>query len=719
MKRVAPWWVVCCLLLCCYQCWVACPAPFVGEPLVEVPPDVGFVDDMVRESEVVVIQATPGTKASFALDGRRRKRGSFFSFPFPSDLRLKASGVPDLSGFPNPDENALVSNLVEGMPLWRGGFSVSAVAYFHFDGALSKRATLDGGVVWPAAVKSPLMLLDVDPKSPTRGTLYPLVAKVLEAGVYVPKNLLAVGVAPGVILPANRLYAFVVMRSFGDQKDEPLGVPLALNQLKVGQVPDGAYGAKLAALYAPLWEVLREAKIKIDDVAAATVFRTGDVVSFVAGLFEKVRKAHTPKIDNLALDPDDGDHSTYCELHGTITLPQFQEGTPPYDTKGQFVFAEQDPSALPKVQRMLSVPVALSIPKKEMPKGGYPLLLYIHGSGGLSTQVMDRGKREGPNQEKRKGGGPAFVVASSGMAAIGSAMPVNPQRLKGATSRAYLNLNNLAAYASTYIQGVLEQGLLLDAVSRLVVPPAVLGACQVPTLPAGEAGYRFSLARLPVLGQSMGASYATMLGAVDQRVKAVLPTGAGGLWSYFIPNSGNPLLKPELLQRVLASTEELHHLHPLLQVLQASWDGADPAVFAPRVSRRPLPGHQVRQIYQPIGRKDGFHPEPVMDVVSLAFGHQQVGETIWPGTQARLVSGGFGGVATYPVSDNRKSEVTQSPYTSVVVQFAEDPITQDGHYVAYQLDPVIYQWRCFIESFVQTGKAIVVDPKKIGQPCVP
>ena len=48
-----------------------------------------------------------------------------------------------------------------------------------------------------------------------------------------------------------------------------------------------------------------------------------------------------------------------------------------------------------------------------------------------------------------------------GIAAVSAALPVNPERLPGATDYAYLNLQNLTAFPYTFQQGVFEQRLLL------------------------------------------------------------------------------------------------------------------------------------------------------------------------------------------------------------------------------------------------------------------
>src|SRR6185312_8861072 len=68
--------------------------------------------------------------------------------------------------------------------------------------------------------------------------------------------------------------------------------------------------------------------------------------------------------------------------------PQFQQGTPPFDSEGLF---QTGSDGLPMEQRTEDAPVAISIPLGQMPANGFPLVTYFHGSGGLSTALADRG----------------------------------------------------------------------------------------------------------------------------------------------------------------------------------------------------------------------------------------------------------------------------------------------------------------------------------------
>jgi hypothetical protein len=645
----------------------------------------------------------PGVSVYFDLGGDLSAPDRFFDHPFPSDLRLTAEGAPDVTYLPNPKGIAPVEDL-RALVFERRGFPVMPVAYFRFDGPLAPRSAT--GEVHSGA-GAPILLLDLEARS-----LVPAVAATLLPEEWSPDHTLAVAPRPGFVLRAGRPHAVVVMRALGDAAGAPLGVAAPIARLAAGGRPAGAQGEAVRDLFAPLWVALDELGVPGFEVAAATVFTTGDAVADLAELAEAVAAAHEVSLEDLALDPDDGaDHSRFCELLATVSFPQFQRGTPPFDTEGRF---ELGPDRLPVVQRMESAPVVLAIPRTPMPAAGYPLLLYFHGSGGTADQVVDRGRIAAPGGQPAPGEGPAHVVAAHHIASAGAALPLSPDRLPGASDYAYLNFQNLAAFRDTFRQGVIEQRLLLDALLDLAIPPEALGGCLGPELPQGQGFFRFDPARVVASGQSMGGMYTNLVGATDPRVGAAVPTGAGGFWNFMLLETR---IFPGVVDTVAAvfgtSDPDLAFLHPALHLIGLAWEAAEPFAFMPRLARRPLPGHPVRPIYQPVGDSDAYFPPAVYDAAALAYGHQQAGEEVWPEMQEALALAGLDGVAGYPVISNMEGE--DGAYTGVVVQYEPDGVV-DGHYIFAQRDEVKFQYGCFLASFL-AGGAVVHAPGSLDGPC--
>jgi hypothetical protein len=589
------------------------------------------------------------------------------------------------------------------------GWSTISVASFRFTAPV-RAASLDE--VFDASPGSPVLLVDVDPDSPERGRLFPTVALAQPFDVYSRNHLLSVGAFPGIVLEARRTYAFVVLRSFGDANGDALGVPAALTALADGSDPGGAWGPDALALYRPLFETLDAIGVPRSEVAAATVFTTNDVVAELASLSSAIEDVVEVTIEGLRVDPTGGDHERYCELIGTVSLPQYQRGTPPFNAEGLF---EIGGDGLPIEQRRETAPVVIAIPKREMPESGFPLMMYFHGSGGEAAQVVDRGPRTEASGAT-PGTGPAHVIAEHGFASFGAALPLSPDRVPGAGTLAYLNLGNLAAFRDTFRQGVIEQRLLLDALLALEIPESALAECEGASLPAGASGYRFDADHVVGIGQSMGGMYTNMVGAVDPRLEALVPTGAGGFWSYFILETtlipgARALLGPTLG----VAPENLSHMHPALHLLQIAWEAAEPLVYVSRLSRRPLDGVPSRPVYEPVGLDDSFFPPAIYDAMALAYGHEQAGEVVWPSMQDALARDGREGTIPYPVSQNLVS-ARGDAYTGVVVQYAGDGFS-DPHDIFMQLEAVRYQWGCFLKTSVETGRGVVPAPAGLGTPC--
>lgn len=647
-------------------------------------------------------EAPPGTMVVFDLEVDRTTTEHFFDVPYPNDLRLDAAGHPILTGFPNPRGvpvvEGLLVNATEAV-----GFSQLPVAHFRFTAGLAPRDPAD---VVAADAASPLLLVVVDPVSPRRGELVPLVAKTLAADLYTPEHLLSVAARPGFVLQPDTTYAVVVRRGAKDAAGSDLAVPPALANL-AHRAPQTAAESAADAVYAPLWDTLGTLGVPVDDVAAATVFTTGSVVAESSALGAAVVGAYDITVDGLAASTDPADqYPEFCYLKGTVTYPQFQTGTPPFnvETEGRFVFGND---GLPVRQRDEVAPVTVLVPKTPMPDAGYPIMINVHGSCGYSvaavTPVDDTCTPADPI-------GCAFPITSKGIAVAGSAMPLNPERLPGASEIEYINPNNIAAMRDTFRQGLVEARLWTEALSKLTIDPAALGSCTGPTLPAGATAFKFDASKVLLTGQSMGGMYANMIGATEPLVKAVVPTGAGGYWTYFffltpLQNGAFPGLLRVLLQ---TPQSELGFLHPVLALGEAALERADPIVYTPRIGRDPLPGHPVRPIYETSALGDSYFPTEIYDAMALAYGHQQAGDVVWPSLQDALALDGLDGLLSFPVEDNRTS-ADGTPYTGVITQWTADG-DYDPHAIYTHRDDVKYQYACFWDSFVKTGHARVPVP---------
>jgi hypothetical protein len=610
--------------------------------------------------------------------GETRTPDTFWNAPFPADSRLDATGAPDLAAFPNPRNVPILTDLLSLVPDRRGWPQLSP-AYFRFTAAPPARE-LD--VVY---ARGPAWLVDVDPASDERGATFPVVAKTLATDLYVPDNVVALAPRPGIILRGNTRYAYVLTKDFA---------------------PGVAPPAALGSTYPELWPALADAGIAKDEVLVATVFTTGDVTGRLHARSEAIRAAFEPALTDLALAGGDT-YDGFCRISAQITQPQFQVGAPPFDTGGRF---ELDGSDVPISQGDLALPVVITLPKGAMPANGWPLYHFFHGSGGLSSGVVDLGRSPTPDDVPAPGEGPGFVVAQHGIAAASSALPINPERLPGASDYQYINLNNLAAFPQTFQQGVFEQRLLLDALLAVRIPDSVLAGCSGISSPAGE--HFFDPLHVVAGGQSMGGMYTNMIASVEGRYGALVPTGAGGFWNLMILEASLiPGARPLLGSALGVDDAQLTFVHPAMNILSLAWEMAEPMVAMSRLAHRPLPGLPARHIYEPVPEGDENFTPLVYDAAALAYGNEQAGPVLWSTMQEALRLTGLGGLVTYPVSGNRDGR------TQVVVQFEGDGIV-DPHYIYRQLDAVKHQYGCFLASYIRDGVPTVYEPNVLGHPCL-
>jgi hypothetical protein len=666
------------------------------------------------------------TTVVFDLAADTTKPASFYSFPFPSDLRLNAAGGPDYSGFPLLKGSTLLQGMIP-VASGRKGFSTLAVAYFQFTAPMG---TLDPTAILPGDKTSTILLVDVDPTSPDRGTFFPTVAWTPPEDPYTAANVVTVAARPGFVLFPKRTYAFVIRREQNDGSGKELGVDPTLATLEAAKTPTGSQGSAAAALYAPLFETLSTAGVASSDVAAATVFTTGDVVADTAAMSTGLVAKYPVTITNLTVthaSPDAGGSpdagSTYpriCELQGTVTMPQFQVGTAPFATSGGTFQIGAD--GLPVKQGDVAIPMAISLPTLAaggaMPAAGFPLVLYFHGSGGVSTEFVDRGPVLVPDGGETPGQGPAYVLAPFGFAMAGAALPENPERVPDAGETEYLQVTNLASLLGNFRQGVIEQRMLLAALAEVTIDPAIVAAgCPGVSVGSGTS-FHFDPASFFSQGQSMGGMYTNLITAVEPSFRAAVPTGAGGFWTYFIFQSAFVPDANGLLELALGvNHEQLTFMHPAFSMIETGWEAVDPIVSVPRLSRNPLPGTKPRAIYEPVGQNDSYFSNDVYNAIALAYGHREVGSIIWPEMQTALTEEGLNGIVPYPTSNDVHAINDGGTYTGVVVQYDADSITGNGHYVYAQLDAVKYQYGCFLSSALKSGVAVVPAPAALGTPC--
>lgn len=652
--------------------------------------------------DVAVLPDLLGDRVTMRLDPAA---AGFFAMPYPNSLRFDAEARRiDLGGFPNPESRAHVDEIVRLAAEERDGFSRTPVVSFAFDGAIDATALPTDEDAPPPDAPS-AWFVNVSPAHPGYGRRIPaLAAWYPTAGAYAPANLLALVPWPGLTLDGSADWAAIVLRDVGDARGYPLGQAPALAAALAGRGD-----AALAESYAPLaaWLAGAADAPAAGAIAAATVFPTGNPAAELKGLVEAVAATTTPTLvvpfEQVHLD------DAFCLVRGMLRFPQYQNGVAPYgDGGGVFTFAAD---GLPVKQRDEDVPVVLTLPRGvTMPAAGFPYLEYVHGSGGVATQLIDRGPKTATYPEGTPWRGPAYLAAVRGLAAGSHAMPISPDRVPDVGDFDYIQLANLGSVRDSFRQGMIELTLKRRWLAEVTLPTAL---CPDSTAPGGA--FHFNTNRHATMGHSMGAMYANMYAAITSDTLADIPTGSGGYWSYFIFTTDLIPGAREILGALfgIPGRETWGPVHPLMGLFQQFVEKVDPIAFASHVATDPLPGVQAKHLFLMFGREDVYFSDRTQRAMALAYGAPLAGPERVPGTLELLGALTDLQPTSLPLAGNLLS-ADGSQVTAAQTQWQPDlPHEPNGHNVVFQYDALRWSFGCFLADLAAGQTPIYRDGASI------
>ncbi len=630
--------------------------------------------------------ATLDTGPALVLDASGQP-ASFYDLPWPSDARLTPAGAPDLTGLPNPLDKDFIRRIYDLAESDSRGFSPSGPMYLRFDAAIN--APIDDPALSVHA-DSPVLLVDVDPTSPERLTRRPFHANLTTFDrAYAPAHVLRLLPVPGVALRTKTTYAAIVLRRLGAPGAQFLGQAPELTDLLAGAAPTGALGARLQQAYAPLRQALHELRIHPDDVAAATVFTTGDPAESLVRQAQHVAASPPPQLAQPLATRDV--FPDYTALIGKYSVPAYQEGFPPYTYVPFTSYAPGgrqvvDAQGLPVAQRYEPAEFQLSVPKGRMPARGFPLYLYVHGTGGLASQAIDRGWRPSKQAQPTPGSGIASILAPGGWGTACAAGHMSPGRigLLSADGYAAYNVFNPVAMRDNFVQMVLEQVHFRNLLLSLRIDPALCPGTDASAAPDGKV--RFDPQLVVVSGQSLGSYLTGMLaGCLDGWQGAVL-TGAGGSWIEFAFGPKDPFdLQAVLEQFSCPPGEKLDRYHPVVMGFDLAVGRADNTHYVRRIFREPPAGKAPPHVLIVEGHDDAQVPTNLQRALVLAMKADLAGADVGPRLEdqvAPVLAWGGQRQLPYPLGGNLTLPSGQTR-TCAVVRYLPDGIF-DGHYVIVQ-----------------------------------
>lgn len=642
-----------------------------------------------RHSDDSKSSSVPDTVAEARFD----INGGFFDAPFPIQTRLREDGTVRFDDFPNNDDNEIMARYTAVLDRIDTGFSRNGIVYFVFDGAIDLNYSMRENV---AEINDGFLFINVDPDSEKRGEIFPVdIDYKVEVGKYTPANLLTLVPFPGYVAEPDTLYAAVVLHTIAldENGHRLLSTPRAISDLFEGIAPSG--GEVLVDGFAALAETLADLEISIPDVAAATVFRTGDPDEGMIALREHAANLPLPDYGLTVSEPI-RDYPDYCVLEGSLKMPIYQSGERPYNNigEGEIVFAD----GAPQVQWIEDVRFSVSIPKKEMPAAGFPLLFYGNGGGGNYLQAVDRGTFAEQVDEALHGRGPALYLADGGIATFDIESPMTgPRHPTGSYANLeFFNVFNLVAFRDNLRQAAVEFTILPRVAADMRI--AIAEYCSGVTAPGGEVS--FDADNFFFWGHSTGASIGVLALGVEPAYRAGILSGSGGSWIYNLTLKQQPMVMAEVMGAALgiSGVETVDEFQPISLIFQMSLEGAEAMNFARLWVENPPPGSAAKNILLIEGIVDGYFLPRMVNALAMA-GRLDLAGPIEDDTMLDEIRWVGADAVALPAGPNR-GEVAAH-----VVQFEADDF--DGHYVPFELPQVKHTYKCWLTSVIADGAGTV------------
>lgn len=518
----------------------------------------------------------------------------FFAVPFPDDSRLTEEGLVDLTLLPNRSSNLLLQIFLPQVESRFRGFGTSGAIYFYFSGPLDE-STLPQSPTDTLMESASAFLVNVDPESPFQGERVPLLVRFQsEPTKFTPENTLVLLPFPGFPLRSASRYAAVLTQDIRDADGLRIGSSKAFLRdagpnLTI-PLPGGGILSK-------------------SNLAAAAVFTTQDVVGPLLTGAEVVTTS--ARIDLLKVERSERRKAEQCfDLYeGKFESPNFLSGPPPYLSQGTGIFV-LDAEGTPQVQDQETLSFVLSTPPTPPPSGGFPIAIYMHGTGGSRFSFV--------------GEDLACLFAEIGVAAIGIDQPLHGARNPSDTEPILLTVNLTNVNSSL---DLLRQAAFDTLATSILIRKASISA---ETSKRGQA-ITFDPNHILFMGHSQGTTTGVPYLMIDPDVKAAMLSGSGGNMIYFVKDrlfkgddeiadllGTTPEEAAEQLKQWFGVKDDpVDEFHFLLTLFQTVTEGIDPVNYAPYVIIDTL---HPKHIFMTEGFEDAFLPPSTNEALAAALG---------------------------------------------------------------------------------------------------
>jgi predicted esterase len=640
----------------------------------------------------------------------------FYQLPFPNDIRRK-NGKIDLTGHPTPGARLLPFDLVArymaAIEQDSTGFGVNEAIFFRFSrtpdvGSFSVQATT------PLNQQS-LALLNITPSSPEYGVISGLRYNIYgDWTLYICDRYLAMRPPFGHPLRPGTTYAAIVRSIATDEAGKVFGQDSDFAAMLADAAPIDPDLTAAWTAYAPLRAYIADdqapTKLTTDELAAVAVFTTERIEDPMIAIQAAIAAAPTPTLSSLvrcsdpgAVSPcDDGQtgalHKRGCfpdqlvgasfdEYQGTISLPVFQQGTPPYldPNDGGGIILASDGTA--SIVRNENVCISLAVPHGTPPTAGWPLVVYSHGTGGSYRSAVELGLAEDYAQGLAAGG-PAVATATLGYDGI---------------------LHGTRNGNSTVDVGELVYNFLNPRAARDNALQAAADLLAIPRALDGFAGQDIKIdsAHVALYGHSQGGNAASLALAFQAGYGAGVMSGTGGTLIYTILQKSQPVDMASTLPLVLGENA-VGTDDQVLNLMQMYFERSDSVNFGRHLFLEPYQGVSRRHALHVYGTSDSYAPVETQRLYAVAAGFP-IATPLVDDYTANY------GMTTIdpPVVDNQAFG-SLAPVTAAQIQYqpaadSNGKLEYDGHFVSTQNPSARTAIQKFLVTFMRDD-APTIEP---------
>jgi hypothetical protein len=502
----------------------------------------------------------------------------YFALPWPNDVRVNPDGSLDMAGYPGRATSAVADAIIGLGSQVTYGFGTNSAVFFQTCGAIDTASlpTATGST----AASSTAMLVNLD--NPTEPPVPILTDFKAPATSLRPADLLTLLPYPGHTLRKQTRYAAIVFDGVTaggspmrrspllDELDDPWDVSKPVSQTR--------------------WDALRAQRDDVftyvsghttrtsADVLAFTVYTTQDTTGELQAIAAAI--AALPSPTPVSLTPGSCSNSRITST-GKIDLPKWQAGPFPYIFGGGAIVVSGGVAVQQSTER---VNFSTTVPCGPAPVGGWPILLFMDGTGAS----------ENSNSIDYIGGGTSdpplpYLVASIAPLYSGDRQPTGLPPPDDQPEFLFFNYLNPLAGRTNQIQQASEMMYLRRIVEGL---PQTNASVE---MAAGHSQGALTIPHIMAEDPSFGAGF--------------ISSGGGGLFLTVLHRGDTRSLIDTALG---AGSGELDMFHPAVHALQTLAEVGDAANYAPLVSSP--------HVLSTGGLKDGCSPLEVVSVSGTGMG---------------------------------------------------------------------------------------------------